>query len=69
MITPADTTTRTLLVYVGGWTSGGKLVAHLSDSSAADFVDIVATRLELRPTQEHGQYAHQDDEAHEQDDD
>jgi hypothetical protein len=36
---PADTTTRTLLVYVGGWVSGGKLVAHLSDGSAADFVD------------------------------
>jgi hypothetical protein len=27
-----------LLVYVGGWNSGGKLVAHLSDGSAADFV-------------------------------
>jgi fibronectin type 3 domain-containing protein len=36
---PADTTTRTLILYVGGWTSGGRLVAHLSDGSAADFVD------------------------------
>jgi hypothetical protein len=36
---PADTTTRTLFVYVGGWMSGGKLIAHLSDSSSADFVD------------------------------
>jgi hypothetical protein len=36
---PADTTTRTLLVYVGGWNSGGRLVAHLSDGSAADFVN------------------------------
>jgi uncharacterized protein YndB with AHSA1/START domain len=35
---PADTTTRTLIVYVGGSTSGGRLVAHLSDGSAADFV-------------------------------
>jgi len=36
---PADTTTRTVNLYVGGWQSGGKLVAHLSDGSAADFVD------------------------------
>ena len=36
---PADMTTRTLKVYVGGWSSSGKLVAHLSDSSAADYVD------------------------------
>jgi hypothetical protein len=36
---PADTTQRTLLVYVGGWNSGGRLVAHLSDSSAADYVN------------------------------
>jgi len=36
---PADTTTRTLSVYVGGWSSTGKLTAHLSDGSAADYVD------------------------------
>lgn len=36
---PADTTTRTLTVHVGGWQTGGTLVAHLSDGSAADFVD------------------------------
>jgi len=36
---PADTTTRNILVYVGGWMSGGKLVAHLSDGSAPDYVD------------------------------
>jgi hypothetical protein len=36
---PADTKTRKLLVYVGGWVSGGKLVAHLSDGSAADYVN------------------------------
>ncbi len=35
---PADTTTRTLVVHVGGWSSGGTLTAHLSDRSAADFV-------------------------------
>jgi hypothetical protein len=34
---PADTTTRTLTVYVGGYASGGKLTAHLSDGSAADY--------------------------------
>ena len=36
---PADTTARTLKVYVGGSTSGGKLVAHLSDGSAPDYID------------------------------
>ena len=36
---PADTATRTLYVYVGGWKSGGTLVAHLSDNSAVDYVD------------------------------
>jgi hypothetical protein len=35
----ADTTTRTLLVYIGGVNSTGKLTAHLSDATAADFVD------------------------------
>jgi len=36
---PADTTTRTATVYLGGWTSGGKLVAHLSDFSAGDYTN------------------------------
>jgi hypothetical protein len=36
---PADTSARTLIVHVGGWNSGGTLTAHLSDGSAADFVD------------------------------
>ena len=31
-----------LTVHVGGWWSGGKLTAHLSDGSAADFVDSTA---------------------------
>src|SRR5689334_11379087 len=33
------TTARTLYVYVGGWKSQGKLTAHLSDNSSADYVD------------------------------
>ncbi len=37
---PADTTTRTLVVHVGGWYSGATLTAHLSDGSASDFVDV-----------------------------
>jgi hypothetical protein len=36
---PADTTARTLTVYVGGYVSGGQLVAHLSDGSAPDYVN------------------------------
>ena len=36
----ADTTTRVLTVHVGGWLSGATLKAHLSDSSAADFLDV-----------------------------
>ncbi|GGP25043.1 PQQ-binding-like beta-propeller repeat protein [Silvimonas amylolytica] len=40
---PAGTTQHTLTVYVGGWNSGGKLTAHLSDGSAADFTDTSAT--------------------------
>jgi hypothetical protein len=39
---PAGTTTHTLIVHVGGWYSGGKLTAHLSDGSAPDFVDTTA---------------------------
>ena len=36
---PAGTTTRTLTVHVGGYQGNGTLTAHLSDGSAADFVD------------------------------
>ena len=36
---PADTTVRTLRVYVGVWKSQARLTAHLSDGSAADYVD------------------------------
>ncbi len=36
---PADTTTRTLVVHVGGWKTGCTLTAHLSDGSAPDYVD------------------------------
>jgi uncharacterized delta-60 repeat protein len=34
---PADTTTRTLYVYVGGYSSGATLTATLSDGSAAPY--------------------------------
>ena len=34
---PADATSRTLKVYVGGWRTQGTLTAHLSDGSAADY--------------------------------
>lgn len=36
---PATTTTHTLLVYIGVYFSRGQIVAHLSDSSAADYAD------------------------------
>ncbi|WP_165864231.1 polymorphic toxin-type HINT domain-containing protein [Capsulimonas corticalis] len=36
---PADTTTRTLTVYLGGWKSTGSFTAHLSDGSAVDYTD------------------------------
>jgi hypothetical protein len=36
---PADTTVRILTIHVGGWFSGGMLTAHLSDGSAADYMD------------------------------
>jgi hypothetical protein len=39
---PADTTSRTLILHVGGWLSGGTLTAHLSDGSAVDFMDTTA---------------------------
>jgi Bacterial Ig-like domain (group 1) len=40
---PADTSQRTLIVHVGGYNSGGTLSAHLSDQSAADYVDVTST--------------------------
>jgi hypothetical protein len=40
---PADTSSRTLIVHVGGYSSGGTLTAHLSDKSAVDFLDTTAT--------------------------
>ncbi len=36
---PADTTSRKLIVHVGGWNSAGKLRAHLSDGSAVDYTN------------------------------
>ena len=35
---PADTTPRTIYVYVGGYEAVGQLTASLSDGSAANFV-------------------------------
>jgi FG-GAP-like repeat len=39
---PADATLRTVVVHVGGYKSGGTLTAHLSDGSAADYIDVTA---------------------------
>jgi fibronectin type 3 domain-containing protein len=36
---PADTTQRTLTVYIAAYSASCQLVAHLSDGSAVDFVD------------------------------
>ena len=36
---PADTTVRTLQLYVGVWSAQGTIVAHISDGSAADYTD------------------------------
>jgi hypothetical protein len=40
---PADTTTRVIVLHVGGWNSGGTLTAHLSDGAAADFTNTTQT--------------------------
>lgn len=40
---PADTTSRTVIVHVGGNNSGGRLTAHLSDGSAVDYTDTSST--------------------------
>jgi PKD repeat protein len=42
---PADTTTRTLVVYVGTANATGKLTARLSDGSAPDYVGRAGTRI------------------------
>ena len=36
---PADTSVRTLRLYVGVWRTQGRILAQLSDGSAADFTD------------------------------
>lgn len=36
---PADTTSKTLKLYVGVWSAQGKIQATLSDASASDFID------------------------------
>jgi hypothetical protein len=42
---PADTGSRTLLVHVGGYNSGGTLTGHLSDGSATDYVNIISAAI------------------------
>jgi len=37
---PASTSAQTLIVHAGGYSSAGTLTAHLSDGSAADYVDV-----------------------------
>jgi Abnormal spindle-like microcephaly-assoc'd, ASPM-SPD-2-Hydin/Protein of unknown function (DUF1573) len=37
---PADPLERTLTLHVGGWNSAGTLLAHLSDGSQPDWVDV-----------------------------
>jgi hypothetical protein len=39
---PADATTRTVTIHVGGWMSAGAFSAHLSDGSASDYTDTTA---------------------------
>jgi hypothetical protein len=41
---PADTTTRVLRIFVGGYQSHGQLIAHLSDGSVSDYVDSTFSR-------------------------
>ena len=42
---PADTTTRTLVIYVGTANATGKLTASLSDRSAPDYANAATTRI------------------------
>jgi hypothetical protein len=43
---PADTSLKTLKIYIGGWQAGGTLTAQLSDASAPDYGD---TSLSTEP--------------------
>lgn len=45
VVVPADTTTRTLVIYVGTANATGKLTATLSDRSAPDYVNAGITRI------------------------
>ena len=40
---PASVTPQTVVVYVGGWDSGGTLTTHLSDGSAPDYTATTTT--------------------------
>jgi hypothetical protein len=44
---PADATQRRLIVHVGGYLSGGRLTAHLSDGSAVDYSDLAAASTDV----------------------
>ncbi len=45
IVVPADTTKRTLVLYVGTGNATGKLTARLSDGSAPDYVSRAGTRI------------------------
>ncbi len=45
IVAPADRTTRTLTVHVGGWNSAGQLQATLSDGSVLPYSDTTALAL------------------------
>ena len=45
---PADTTQRTLTVYVDSYHAQGKIVAHLSDASSPDYVNTTMNSTGIR---------------------
>ena len=45
IVVPADTTTRTLVVYVGTANTTGKLTARLSDGSAPNYASTSTTKI------------------------
>ena len=44
---PADTTQRTLTVYVSAYNARGQMVAHLSDASSPDYVNSTLNGVQL----------------------
>jgi hypothetical protein len=51
LVAPAGTASHKLTLHLGGWKSSGTLTAHLSDNSAADYVNTISGSAE-----EAGQY-------------